>query len=82
MEAGPGAWVVDGQASVREVNRDLDLELPEGDTYTTLAGLVIERLGRIPVPGETLVEEESGIRLEVLESSPRRVAKVRLSRPG
>lgn len=79
---GAGAWVVDGQASVREVNRELDLELPEDDTYTTLAGLVIERLGRIPVPGETLVEEESGIRLEVVESSPRRVSKVRLVRPG
>jgi len=79
---GEGAWVVDARASVREVNRELGLELPEDLDYTTLAGLVIDRFGRIPSAGERFVEEASGLAVEVLESSARRVAKVRLSRPG
>ena len=75
-----GSVLLDGRASVREVNRSLDLEMPEDPAYSTVAGLVLHRLGRIPAPGEALVDDASGVSLEVVESTPRRVARVRLRR--
>jgi putative hemolysin len=77
---GGGTWLVDGRTAVREVNRALDLELPEEAGYATIAGLVLHRLGRIPRAGETLAEDDAGVSIEVVESTPRRVAKVRLRR--
>ncbi|HWR37683.1 MAG TPA: hemolysin family protein [Clostridia bacterium] len=44
---------------------------------TTIAGLVSEVMGRIPRPGE--VAESDGLRFEVLESTSRRVEKVRIT---
>ncbi len=75
-----GSWIVDGRAAVRDVNRALALELPEDPGYATVAGLVIHRLGRIPQAGEAFVEEEADLAIEVVESTPRRVAEVRLRR--
>src|SRR5208283_819592 len=44
---------------------------------TTIAGLVSELAGRIPAAGE--VFEDNGLRFEVLESTERRVERVRVS---
>ena len=81
-EDGPGAWVVEGHAGVRDVNRLLDLELPEDPGWATIAGLILHRLERIPPAGTAFVDEESGLTIEVVESTPRRIARVRLSRPA
>jgi len=43
---------------------------------TTIGGLVSEVAGHIPHPGETV--EHSGLRFEVLESTDRRVERVRV----
>ena len=53
------------------------LRLPEHYESTTIGGLVSEIAGHIPLPGE--VVEESGLRLEVLASTDRRVDRVRVS---
>jgi putative hemolysin len=72
-----GSLVVDGITSIRDLNRDLQLELPEGDSWTTVGGLCIALSGRIPEAGSKLTAED-GTRLEVLEASPRRVKRVRV----
>lgn len=72
-----GAFIVDGQAPVRKVNRELDLELPEGEGWSTIAGLCIELRGRIPQVGEVLRAPE-GTTLELTEATPRQVRAVRL----
>ena len=51
--------------------------MPEGD-YETVAGLVLERLGRIPDVGDEL--EVEGWRLRVLRMDRRRIAELRLTR--
>jgi CBS domain containing-hemolysin-like protein len=50
---------------------------PEGKESATIAGLVSELAGRIPQRGE--VVEEDGLRFEVLQSTERRVERVRVS---
>lgn len=77
----PGSWVIEARMAVRDLNRELELELPEDPSYSTIAGLVLHRLGRIPAIGESFTEEESGLKIEILESTPRSVGKVRLVRP-
>lgn len=75
-----GSFLVDGRTAVRELNRALDVELPEDPAYSSVAGLVLHRLGRIPAAGEALVEEEARLSLEVVESTPRRLSRLRLRR--
>lgn len=64
-------------------NTDLDLlekllgVRPEEKEATTVAGLVSELAGHIPKAGE--IFEENGLRFEVLESTERRVDRVRVS---
>ncbi len=74
---GPCEAVVSGGVPVRDVNRELDLELPEDGDWTTMGGLCIAYAGRIPSPGD-VVDLPRGVRLEVLDASPRRVRSLRL----
>jgi putative hemolysin len=76
-----GSSLVRGEAPIREVNRALDLELPEGDGYTTIAGLCIALAGTVPERGARL-HAPDGTQLEVLEASPRVVRSVRLHPPA
>jgi putative hemolysin len=49
----------------------------EGKESATVAGLVSELAGRIPHKGEVI--EDDGLRFEVLESTDRRVERVRIT---
>lgn len=71
-----GTALVAGAAPVREVNRELGVELPEGD-WSTVAGLCITHAGKIPSAGEK-VTLPGGVVLEVVDASPRRVRTVRV----
>ena len=78
---GPTTALVQASAPLRDVNRELGLELDEDQDYSTVAGLCIALAGgAIPEPG-TRLETEGGLVLEVLESSPRRVRTVRFHLP-
>jgi Mg2+/Co2+ transporter CorB len=46
-----GSFLIDGSMPVRDLNRELDWNLPEDDA-TTLAGLVISQSGTIPEAGQ------------------------------
>jgi putative hemolysin len=58
---------------------DLGITLPEGP-YTTVAGLVLDRLGRLPDPGETV--QVNGWQLEVLAVDQRAITRLRLTPTG
>lgn len=72
-----GTAIAQGSAQIRDVNRELGLELPEGEGYSTIAGLCITLAGWIPQPGARLITT-GGTVLEVIEASPRRVRTVRI----
>jgi putative hemolysin len=78
FEAEPGgSALVRGDAPIREVNRALDLDLPEGEGYTTLAGLCIALAGTVPERGARLTTA-NGTEIEVVDASPRLVRLVRV----
>lgn len=74
-----GAFTVLGTTPIRDLNRELNLALPEGD-WTTVAGLCLNLANRIPVAGDRL-QIVDGPELEVLEATPRQVQTVKLRLP-
>lgn len=69
-------YEADARLAVHELNRDLNLSIPEDAGYETLGGFVSTTLGVIPDPGTTF--EHSGARFTVLEAEPQRVTRVRI----
>ena len=70
-----GTYVVDGSASVRELNRAMQWELPtEGPR--TMNGLIIEYLGSIPEPGTSLMI--AGYPIEILQTTGNAVRTARI----
>jgi putative hemolysin len=70
------SYIVSGNMDVDRLD-ELFGQRPEGKESATVAGLVSEMAGRIPQKGDVI--EEDGLRFEVLESTKRRVEKVRIS---
>jgi putative hemolysin len=70
------SYIVSGNVDVDRLD-ELFGQRPEGKESATVAGLVSEMAGRIPQKGDII--EEDGLRFEVLESTERRVEKVRIS---
>ena len=70
-------FTVDGAASIDEVADMAGVDLPEGD-YDTIAGLVTERLGRLPKAGEHPQVKEAGLTITVLEVEEQRIARLLL----
>lgn len=75
-----GSWLVPGGMDIERLEELFGerWEMPEDYEATTVAGLVSEVAGRIPMPGEVI--EEDGLRFEVLASTDRRIERLRVSR--
>ena len=74
----PGEWVLDGAAHPDLVTGETGLVLPDGP-YETLAGFLLQRLGRIPDVGDEVVERGWRLRVEAMDR--RRIASVRVVAP-
>ncbi|MFO1055845.1 MAG: hemolysin family protein [Dongiaceae bacterium] len=74
-----GSWLVDGTVPVEELQDAIGLgALPEPRGYDTAAGLVLDRLRRVPRPADSF--ELTGFRFEVVDMDGRRVDKILVSR--
>ncbi|HEY9158258.1 hemolysin family protein [Candidatus Binatus sp.] len=73
----PRVLSVIGRAPIAELNERFGLKLPEADEYATIGGLVVERLGHIPKPGEKLIEGE--LTITVTRSDARAVRELMLT---
>jgi len=70
------SYVVTGNMDVDRLD-ELFGRRPEGHESATISGLVSELAGRIPQKGEVI--EDDGLRYEVLDSTDRRVERVRIT---
>ncbi|MDQ3650441.1 MAG: hemolysin family protein [Acidobacteriota bacterium] len=77
VEEGNGTYLLDGMLAVRDANRRFNLKLPEEDGYTTLAGFLLAKSGRLLRPGES-VEHEGGV-FTVDLVDRRRIRRIRFS---
>jgi len=76
VREGDRAFIVSGDMDLDRLD-ELFGTKPEGKESATIAGLVSELAGRIPRKGETV--EEDGLKFEVLDSTDRKVERVRVT---
>ncbi|HKZ52436.1 MAG TPA: hemolysin family protein [Candidatus Acidoferrales bacterium] len=72
------SFLVRGGVELERLRTALGMPL-QAHNATTFAGVVHEWFGRVPKPGEGV--ERDGLRVEVLEATPRRVVRLRVIRP-
>jgi putative hemolysin len=77
-----GSAVVPASTKVHVANRSLGLALPMSPRWSTLNGLLTAELGVLAPPPGTRHALRDGTVIEVLESSPRRVQRVRVRPPA
>ena len=73
-----GSYLVDGGVPVRDLNRDLDWNLPE-DEATTIAGLVIAHAGAIPDAGQRFAF--FGFTFEIMRRQRNQITALRIVPP-
>jgi putative hemolysin len=78
-----GVWVVAGNFPVGRISELLGepVEVDEEYEAKTLGGLVSEIEGRIPLPGEVVLLDHAGLRIQVVASTDRRVERLRIFPP-
>jgi len=69
--------VVDGSVKIEEVNEALDIVLPEGEEFETIAGFIFNRAGRLVEQSEEFDYENVTLRAEQVENT--RVQKARVT---
>jgi magnesium and cobalt transporter len=71
---GPRTLAIPAQSGIADLNDRFGLKLPEGAEYATIGGLVVERLGHIPKPGEQV--KVGDVTITVTRSDARAVREV------
>ena len=74
---GGDSYRVDAAVGISVINEELEIEIPEGD-YQTLAGFVLDQLGRIPEKGDAL--EFRDLTITITEMDGPRIDEVELMR--
>src|SRR6185503_1133301 len=69
------SFVLDGMLAVRAANQQLGLSLPERDGYTTIAGFLMSRAGRVLDVGDEVDHESGTFHIEKVDG--RRILRVR-----
>jgi CBS domain containing-hemolysin-like protein len=78
QKVGEGVYIVDAQVWVEDLDDELDINLPVHESYETIGGLLIDRLGHIPHPGESAEIKEANATLVVVQMRGRRIVKVKI----
>ena len=69
-------YILNGSMSVSEVEKVLDISIPEGD-YDTISGYLVEELGRIPNEKEKPVIETPTVIYKVEKTKDMRITKIK-----
>lgn len=65
-------WKIRGSAEIEDVEKELKIELPEGD-YNTFAGLVLDAIETLPEDGETVETEIGDLQIKVTSVAEHRI---------
>jgi putative hemolysin len=82
VERSENSWLVDGAFGVSDLIKRLDLRVDEANesrSYSTVSGLILHELGKIPNIGESTTW--NGLTLEVVDMDGQRIDRVLISRP-
>ncbi|QLG49803.1 hemolysin family protein [Natrinema halophilum] len=68
--------LVRGEVNIEDVNEALEIDLPEGQEFETIAGFIFNRAGRLVEEGEEITYDGVRITVETVENT--RIMKARL----
>ncbi len=68
--------LVRGEVNIEDVNEALEIDLPEGEEFETIAGFIFNRAGRLVEEGEEITFDGVRITVETVENT--RIMKARL----
>ncbi|SIR92814.1 hemolysin family protein [Natronorubrum thiooxidans] len=68
--------IVRGEVNIEDVNEALEIDLPEGQEFETIAGFIFNRAGRLVEEGEEITYDGVRITVETVENT--RIMKARL----
>lgn len=68
--------IVDAKLGLDDLNDLLGTEV-EGQGFDTLGGLIYDRLGKVPAPGDAIME--ANLHIEVLSTASKRIRRVKIS---
>jgi CBS domain containing-hemolysin-like protein len=71
-----GGMIFEGSMTVRDLEAQYHIALPDDSSYETVGGFILNRLGFVPKGGESF--EAEGYRFTVTEMDRRRVARVKV----
>ncbi len=79
-EIKDGVWEIDGSTDLYSVEHTLETDglVDDNQEYSTLNGLILERLGTVPVVGQSF--EYDGFRFEVVQMDGQRIGTVKITR--
>jgi len=69
---------VDGSMRIEEANEEMELELPDGEDYETVAGFILNLLGHIPKRGEQL--KYKGLKIVITKMRGLKIEEVLLTK--
>ncbi|WP_436925306.1 hemolysin family protein [Halosimplex amylolyticum] len=75
---GDDTVVVKGEVNIEEVNEALDIDIPEGEEFETIAGFIFNLAGRLVEEGEVIDYDGVEITVEGVENT--RIMKARVTR--
>ena len=75
-----GVYIINAVAPIGKINDVLSLDLPTEESYKTMGGLIINRLGHIPRSNE-VITLENGITMQVLRMRGRKIVEIQVTIP-
>jgi CBS domain containing-hemolysin-like protein len=62
-------WLVSGKIDVDDLNKEIQIKIPESKTYDTFSGFFLEQIGRIPKPGESIIVDKWTITVKDMDGN-------------
>jgi Mg2+/Co2+ transporter CorB len=78
MEQKNNSFAVDGTVTIRDLNREYDWGLPDGE-YATIAGLILFEAQTIPTVDQSFMFH--GFRFDILRRNRNQITKIRVTPP-
>lgn len=73
-EVAEGKYIIDAVVAIEDLNKELEIELPESEDYDTLGGYIYSKLGRMPLENDKV--EAVDVEIKVLKVEKRRIDRV------
>lgn len=74
-----GTYLVDGDVTIRDLNREFEWDLPDDEDYSTLAGLIIHEAQAVPEKGQSFTFYD--FRFDIVKRQRNQITQVRVTAP-